>query len=352
MGDVLAKSVLFPACLLFCSTLKASPPVTASNDSTLRFPQSTIDLQLQSPAGCPNREAIESTLARLVTAPPATPLRVAARFTQENDRWVLFATLENGQRVIAGDSCVALAEALVVLMALAIDPKARLGAEAFQGLEQTNAVAPPMTTDSVVPAASSATISPSDGPQRIFEDAPEPSAPVPQRHYQDADRWGLSLLMLSELGALPEWSLGPSLVMRYGSFAVWGEVALSTLWPRFAAAEADPSKGGRIGWFGARLAACAGLGAGLPLAACAGFESGDIYGYGVNTDYTQVGYGFWSAFAAGAVYRQQLRHDWGFEARIGSAIPVSRPAFGLYGYGEVFQPSAMSLRAEVGLAWR
>jgi hypothetical protein len=270
---------------------------------------------------------------------------------QDNGRWVLFATLENGQRVIAGDSCVAVAEALVVIVALAIDPKAKLGAEAFQDFERANA-ATPAQPGAVAAATGSSGVAPGGGAWRRYEDAPKPHALVPQKHQRSEDRWGLSLLMLSDAGTLPEWSLGPSLAARYGSFAVWGEVALSTLWPRFAATNADPRKGGRIGWFGAQVAACAGLGAGLPVAACAGFESGDLYGYGVNTAYKHVGYGFLPAFTAGAVYRGELRRDWGLELRLGSAIHASRPAFGLDGYGEVFRPSVVSLRGEVGFSWR
>jgi hypothetical protein len=158
--------------------------------------------------------------------------------------------------------------------------------------------------------------------------------------------------MLTEVGALPSWSIGPTLVARFGSFGTWGEVALSALMPRFVAAPGEANKGGRIGWFATQVAGCAGLGAELPLAACLGFESGDLFGYGVNTSYSHVGYAFWYALAATAVYRSELRRDWGVELRLGAAVPATHPDFGLEGYGAVFHPGWVSLRAQLGLAWR
>jgi hypothetical protein len=162
----------------------------------------------------------------------------------------------------------------------------------------------------------------------------------------------MSLLMLTEVGSLPSWSLGPSLVARYGSFATWGEVSLSALLPRFAPTDADTNKGGRIGWFAAQVGVCAGLGHDLPIAGCLGVESGDLFGYGVNTAYSHVGYGFWSALTAGAVYRGELRRDWGLELRLGAAVPASRPDFGLDGYGSFFQPAPVSARVQIGFSWR
>ena len=111
------------AMLLLCASLKASP---------------WVDLQLEAPPECPSRELIEATVARLVPQPPAVPLRVSARFVADGDRWVLHMVFEGGQRVIAGDSCIAVAEALMAMMALAIDPTAALGASVFRDFEHAN----------------------------------------------------------------------------------------------------------------------------------------------------------------------------------------------------------------------
>lgn len=329
------------AILLFCAPSIASP---------------LVQLQLRSPVDCPSREAIELTLERLVKQPPATPLQVNAHFVRGDDRWVLYVSLENGQRVIAGDSCVAVAEALVVIMALAIDPRASLSADAFRDFERSTAAAATVQPNPLAsrhaggspPAASKQR----DAQWRAYEDAPATYGTVPSRQKKSQDRVGVSLLMLTDVGSLPSSSLGPSMITRYGTFSVWGEVSLSALWPRFAATDADASKGGRIGWFAANVAACAGLGTRLPLAGCLGIESGDLFGYAVNTSYSNVGYAFWSALTAGAVYRGQLRSDWGLELRVGAAVPASRPEFGLDGYGAIFRPGPVSGRMQVGFSWR
>lgn len=342
------RARVFFACLLFCAPLKASP---------------LVQLQLEAPAQCPSRDAVEATLARLVTRPPAEPLRVAAQMMRDGDHWVLYVALESGQRVIAGDSCVAVAEALVVLVARVIEPTASLGAAAFQEFERANTPAP--TTQSAPasePPPAEQNVSARDNASwRLYEDGLSPSGSMPPQgrrsvveepHRERTARFGMSILMLTEVGSLPSWSIGPSLVARYGSFATWGEVSLSALLPRFAATDADPNEGGRIGWFAAHVGACAGLGHDLPLAGCLGVESGDLFGYGVNAADSHIGYGFWSALTAGALYRSALRRDWGLELRLGAAVPAFRPDFGLQGYGAFFRPGPISARASVGIDWR
>ena len=111
-------------CVLFCSSLKAS---------------AWVELQLAAPQECPSREAIETALNRLVQRPPQSPLRVSARLAPDGNRWVLLAVFENGQRVIPGDSCLAVAEALVAILALAIDPTASVQSTDLSTLTPGNA---------------------------------------------------------------------------------------------------------------------------------------------------------------------------------------------------------------------
>jgi hypothetical protein len=334
---------IVPAIFLFCASLKASP---------------LVKLQLVAPSECPGREAIESTLARWVRRPPAVPLPVNARFVPEGGRWVLYMTFESGQRVVAGDSCSALAEALVALIALAIDPTATPDLPASSGVgaaKDENAPGPdaspqPGSAPPAVMPVTSGTSATSGW--RVYESASGTLGSVPQRHQENVHRWGLSLLMLTEVGSLPTWSLGPTLVGRYGSPMGWAELSASVLEPRFAAVDDAPTEGGRIGWFAAQLAFCRTPGETWPVAGCLGVESGDLFGYGVNTAQSNVGYALWAAATAGAVYRGQLRRDFGLELRFGMAVPALRPDFGVQGYGRIFQPGAVSLRFSVGFSWR
>ncbi len=310
---------------LFCAPLKAS---------------TLVELQLDAPHECPSRSAIETALNRLVQRPPLAPLRVSARLAPDANRWVLYAVFENGQRVIPGDSCLAVAEALVVLLALAIDPSASLQSADFSELQQGNAPLP------AIPNANGSVEPPSNLP------ATHPHGSVPQRQKQQY-RFGMSFLMLAETGSLPSASLGPALFVRYGSRSYWGESSASGLYPKFVAASTqDQNKGGRVGWFAGQLAGCAAPVETLPLAGCLGAELGDMFGYGVGVGQERTAFTPWFAATASAVLRPELRGDWGVELRLGAAVPFLHPDFGLRGYGAFFHPDWVSFRAMAGFSWR
>jgi hypothetical protein len=140
------QACTFLAFLLFFAPLKASP---------------LVELQLDAPPECPSKDSIEQTLARLVKRPPTAPLQVSARLASDAQRWVLVATLEGGQRVVGGDTCVAAAEALVVIMALAIDPANQVNPSALQDFEQANVGSAQPTRPPTAPTALAAPMLPS-----------------------------------------------------------------------------------------------------------------------------------------------------------------------------------------------
>ncbi len=336
-------------CFLLCAPLRAS---------------GLVELQLESPPECPTRVAVESALVRLVQHAPSVPLRVSARFAPDGNRWVLFAVFESGQRVIPGDSCLAVAEALVVILALAIDPTVTVQSAQFPELQRGNA--PNASSDANVPApqgqapATAAApakppppppIAPGAAEQRARESAPDRHGSVPPRPHQES-RFGMSVLLLAETGSLPAGSLGPTFLGRYGTRTLWGEISASALYPRFKAAPTDDTKGGRIGWFAGQLAGCAAPVASLPLAGCLGAELGDMFGYGVGTSHRNVAFALWYAAAVSAVFRTELRRDLGLELRLSAAAPFTKPYFGLDGYGRIFRPDQVSLRAMAGISWR
>lgn len=97
-----------------------------------------VDLQLEAPAGCPTHATITTAIERLVQHPPIAPVRVAAKLVETAGSWELRASLEGGERAVQGDSCVAVAEALVVIVALAVDPAGKLNVDVFQDLERAD----------------------------------------------------------------------------------------------------------------------------------------------------------------------------------------------------------------------
>ena len=319
------RVLFFCAAYSYCVAVEASP---------------LVQLRLQAPSRCPSQQAIEQTLARLVRTPPVAPLQVSAHLAPNGEQWELIATLEGGQRVVSGNTCVELAEALVVIMALAIDPASPIDTAALQDFKQAQTTPPPGLA--TVPSSGFEAASGLDGQATA-------RVSVPPLHQDKPDQLGLSLLLLGEWGALPGASLGPSIALRYGSPLRWGEFALSALYPRFAGV--GGSKGARFGWFASQFQGCAAPKRGWPFAGCTGLELGDLFGYGVNTDFSQMGYAVWVAWTTSAVYRARLRGSWGVELRLTGAVPLTRPDFGLQGYGPIFEPHAASLRGLLGLSW-
>ena len=332
----------FLAFFLVCAALKASP---------------LVQLQLEAPAECPSKDSIERTLARLVKRPPATPLQVSARLAPDGERWVLVASLEGGQRVVGGDSCVAAAEALVVIMALAIDPASQVNASALQDFEHANAVhaqpsqPPPATVAPVAPMQSTA---PNSGGSdwRMVDAQAKTGVSAPPWQKRKPDRLGISWLWLGEWGALPKASLGTALFLRYGSRLRWGELSVSGLYPRIEYEGGSSIRGARLGMLASQLAGCAAPGYEWPVAGCLGAEFGDLIGRGTNTDRDETHHTLWAALTAAVVYRGRLRRDWGLELRLAAAVPAARPDFGVNGYGWLFTPGPVSIRGFVGVSWR
>ena len=336
----------FLAFFLFCAALKASP---------------LVELQLDAPAGCPSKDSIEQTLARLVQRPPTTPLRVNARLVPDAERWVLVAMLEGGQRVVGGDTCVAVAEALVVIVALAIDPTS-MNASALEDFEHANAAnarptQPPtaaiVSAAPPTPPAPPIAVAPSGGGGwRVYEAQAQAHASAPPWHPHEPDRLGMSVLLLGEVGSLPAASFGPSLWVRYGSPLRWGELSANGLYPRLKYENGSNSKGARFGLATLQLGGCVAPGYGWPVAGCVGAEIGDLIGRGVNTDTKVTQNTTWAAFTAGLVYRGKLRGDFGLELRLFAAVPLVRRDFDVQNSSLTFTPGTVALRGLVGASWR
>jgi hypothetical protein len=323
------------------------------------YAQSHVDLQLDAPSGCPSQAAILSAVNRLVQSSPKVTLNAKARLAPEGDHWTLELAFDQGQRRVVGDTCVAVAEALVVILALAVDPNAQLNVATFRELELSTDGSPANSNAQVpttAPAVANSTNLPGPNPRAHRDPGggwttsdPEDSATNQQKY---PTRFGLSVMMLTDSGTLPSLSLGPSMIGRYGSHRYWGEVSVNWLLPRWARSTQDLNKGGNISWFSGQFAGCWVPRVSLPLGGCLGAELGDLIGKGDGIATRRTAFALWLAATANVVLRAELRRDFGFEARLGLAVPALRPEFGLQGYGAFFQPDWVSLRANLGISWR
>ena len=363
----------------FASVIALSPAVSSAS--------AVVELKLDAPPGCPSPLTIEQAIERLVQHAPATPLRVAATLVPLPGRWQLRAAFESGKRVVNGDTCMAVAEALIVIAALAIDPSGKLDASVFHDLERAqaaqqapaSALAEPLSGAEVPvqpgsTARSNAT-EPRGGPTpnlqtspprfavtplmfavpnaiAIGGNAPAPNGDSAAGPRTDRARFGATLLMLAERGMLPDWSLGPSVAAHYGRRGLWAEFSAASLVPRFKSVGNGSAIGGQIGWFSAQLGGCTLPLEHLPLGGCLAAEFGDLLGRGEHVPHQQTAYAFVPAVLAAIVWRATIHNDFGLEARLGLAALGIRPRLGLEGYGPVFQPAPVSWRGVFGFSWR
>jgi hypothetical protein len=342
-----------------------------------------LDLELDAPPGCPAPAMVERAIERLVQNPPAAPLHVSAHLVPLPDRWQLRASFESGTRMVDGDTCTAVAEALVVMVALAIDPTGKLDESVLHDLGSEPAPPPgataspassaaPATVQSAQPASSSLAAPASLPATEQQTKATPPSAPwasatrngfslrgevrvqgnVAGPPPRDPARIGASVSLITANGLLPDWSLGPSAGVHFGQRREWFELSATGLSPRFASVGNGSATGGNISWFGAQAGGCALPFANLPLGGCLAAELGDLLGRGERVQHSRMAHAFIPAASAGLVWRSHMRGDFSLDARFGFAVLGIRPKLGLQGYGLVFQPDPVSWRAAIGFSWR
>jgi hypothetical protein len=323
--------------------------VLAASLPALAAPRSLVALDFDAPAGCPSREAILSAIDRLVQKAPLEPLRVQASIEPADGRWTLRITVEGGQRLVIGDSCAALSQTLVVILALAVDPEARVNVAAFPEVPAGPAAPPP---ESLADVPSDAALAPPRAPAPV----PVPTSAaigrssVPPRR---PIRFGASLLLLGEAGMLPKPSFGANAAARVGAEAWALQLSGQLLAPAFAQLPHTTARiGGNVSWLGAELAGCWSPFRQDRFAGCLGVEAGQLSGTGRGVEHRETGHALWLAGTFGVVVRSPISARFAIETRLGVAVPALRPWFGLKGYGQLFRPDAASGRALVGIAWR
>lgn len=253
-------------------------------------PPSSVELSWDAPTGCPGQDVLERQIADLqVNRPaPVEPPRVAFRVERRGDRWHLVGeisgTTNSGRRELSAATCDELAEAAVLLTAIAIDPE--LGAE-------PNALVPPPADPRPAPAVPIPTpgpILPPPEPAPTTPIAPSPDtaplAPSPEpAPSAPATRRPSALLGLTAglgLGALsaPTGVLRLALGLRGRR---WSVALAQDFWlPRTLHAASDPTLGGHFWLTSTGLRGCAILRAGpveVPL--CGMVAGGVMFGRGV-----------------------------------------------------------------------
>ncbi|HET9933941.1 MAG TPA: hypothetical protein VFQ35_24725 [Polyangiaceae bacterium] len=314
-------------------------------------------MQLEAPIECPSAAEVVAAVDALVQTTPAQPLEVGAQIQHDAEGFSLKVTLGAGERRVHGDTCEAVTQALVAIVALAIDPSVQLSPpspEVGQARGEVVGEGGEVATQgsSTPTAALSATAVARDPlPTRQRPaDTGRASGSTDVSRAPPAPRFGASLLGFGEQGLLPSPSLGVGALLR-ATLAPWSlELGGSWLRPRWAQVEQVAArKGGYISWVSAQANGCRALGPSA--AACAGLELGQVGGEGEGVSNGTAGHALWLAGALSALGRLRLGAGFSLEGRVGAAFPLYRPEFSIEPYGALHRASWLSGRVSAGIGF-
>ncbi len=331
--------------LLAGVTLSSRSASAASPESAL--PE--IHLTYVAPAQCPKRGALLEDLGRRVNPAWRTetdPRRFVVRIERLTDGSfsgnleVTRLGREPEERKFDADTCDAVSSALVVFIAIALDPASS---------RAEHEPAPDRSVESgPVPSATPA-------PRRETRAQPPAVAAQVRRRSDDAWIWTSSVGLFYLRAPLDAW--GPRVDAEVARTIGKSRItpALRVSWGS-ASFETRPVDGGTAMFRiqAARVSACARIDlapAPVELAPCAGFEHGSLRAS--SSDLPQVGYASssWSAMAGLTRASYRLLPWLAVEGEVGLAVPFSRPAFALSEPVRiVYRPSSVLFTAGLGLA--
>lgn len=296
-------------------------------------------LSWTAPELCPTQQSVEEMLSERV----GQDYRAVGDFHFQaevsrlgDERWRLELRFEQPsahtgwqERSVEGLTCSSVADAGVVVMALALQHEER-GAE---------------------PASPAVAAAPSESPTRARDRAPPPRRPAqPVGAAPPSVEVGMGALALVDSGALPEVAFGAEL---------GGQLRVSRLVVRAAAFgfprvshDVVEGRGGEFQLFGGALAGCY-LVRELPLAVggCAGFEAGALLGEGYGTELPKREASLWLGPTLDVGGSARLARGVALTLRLGLVVPLNRESFVLEANEIVHQPDAVTLRGGVGLSF-
>ncbi len=295
-----------------------------------------VNLAWRAPASpdCPPATYVLQEIRRYVGETPArAPIDASATIRSVGlDRWQLVLVTKDGEaageRTLQGESCRAVADAAVVVLAWMVDNDA-----------MANRLLP------------------------LAPDRPPPSSPPsPERPRPAATRAPRTTAFVGvgpvgDFGTLPWPALGAE--ARGGAALGRFRLALhAAYWPSRSKTSATLSDGRAAGAkFTLRLLgveACvqpwpSRAGFRWELAVCAGPELDEVRGVGFGVNESTAGSKTWLSFTAAVSGRVSLTAAVHVALSIASVLPTEREHFALRGVGEVYRPAALAGRASAGL---
>jgi hypothetical protein len=325
---------------VFCFV--APPAFALAQAAEPALSEPALRLWLEAPPACPSeRELVDAVMGLVGSAERS--LEASVVIHERDGRFQADLALLGGERSVDGATCRAVSAAVVVILALTLDPEARTNVAEFEAStgaqsEQATLRAPKAERLSATPAASPAPPAPA---RALSAENPAPAS--------DRFALGASALLLVEVGALPAVAFGALGLLRFGRDSWRVELGGGGLFPRAATLPSDPGSGGDIGWVSGQANGC--LAPARALSLCLGGELGRISGRGFGVDLASAASATWAAGVATAAGHVDLGREFSLELRLALAVPSSRPTFGVGGEA-IHRVSAVSGRMLAGIAFR
>lgn len=314
-----------------------------------------IALDWTAPPECPDGEHVKRRLGEaLADSTAAHHLDVNAEVIAPEatrPRWDLrltFAGDATGERRVSAQSCDALADVAVVVIALAYDP--------LNVRTPTPPPAPPPSPPMPAPvpvAPAPPTFAPPP-PAPVF--VPPPWRPPLRATSSPRPRFGAHFAGLADVGSLPRVAVGFQGGVRV-RWPRWVVGLRGSYLPEVAARLPErPATGGEVSAAAGSLQGCGlpwrsrsdrSLGA-LGLRVCLAAEIGSMRAVGVGVDEPGEGKGLTAAAEAGAGLDLWLGGPLLLVVDLGLGVPFVRPFFFLNEIGEVHQPGPVRGRLELG----
>jgi hypothetical protein len=296
-------------------------------------PDEGLSLVWNAPAGCPPASFVQDRIRDVMGAGvrPSSPVQAEVSVQHGPDgvwRLTLDTTQDGqrGRRAFEADSCTAVTEAAALVMAMMIDPNARL--------------------EPRVPSP------------RPTEDRPRPSRPrsgagvraAPRAAGQSSMQLSLSPAMTLDWGSLPSPTMGAGAVWDL----VWGAASVGfhgTWFPDRRETSAQPSAGVEVGLLAAGVQGCIGGTSEVSVMACVGGEAGSLRADAFGVSRTQRAHPFWAGLTGGGKVRTPARGPLSAWVDLGMVLVWTRPRIELSPYGEVFRPAPVAGRVSAGVSY-
>ena len=303
-----------------------------------------IAVRWVAPPGCPDEAFVRAEVARLLAGSraPADRLEASAEVAvAAAGGWRVHlrthSATADGERVLGGESCRAIAETTALIVAMAVDPDQATANDALARPGATDGA--PSDGDAGVAVDGEPGAAPPPGPDAASASETEasstPRAPPPAA-------WLLAAGAEGDLGALPSAGAAPALMLAWRPHPFRFDLSGAY----FAPVQAPVAGGGTATFVlvSASAHGCYELGLGrLGLGPCVGGELSSI-GASTNLSAPSSGNGQWLSLVGGGLLSFAPVDRLELDLRLDAEVPLLRPDFQVDG-ASVHRPSVVTGRA-------